>query len=217
MPFFSPPVAWVPASVSAFPVIAATNTSASSAAQASPHTVNLPTGIVSGDLLIMVFMLGNTNTITTPTGWTQIFNTLATVRLAAYYRIADGTEGASVSVVIGGSGRSAHCTYRISGYAGTPESGTSTSGSSVSADPPTLSPSWASAKTMWLAVMGVNSATIPTAAPTNYTNLIAYAGASGGVSVGSGRRELETATEDPGAFTNANANWVANVIAIRPA
>src|SRR5215472_3753213 len=57
----------------AFPVVAATNTSAVSS-NATSHTVNLPSGITSGDLLLIFFgdSLNGGASTTTITGWTGL-------------------------------------------------------------------------------------------------------------------------------------------------
>ena len=83
-----------------FPTVAATNTSSS--APATSHTVSLPTGIVSGDLLIVTFA-SNANAITHswPAGWTELYDqTSGTMSGSAAYRRADGTEGGTITVTV---------------------------------------------------------------------------------------------------------------------
>lgn len=82
-------------------------------ATATPVTVNIPSGTVSGDLLL-AFIGGTATTapptFTTPTGWTVGVATVSVTGAAngtacvCYYRIATGTEGASQAFAFGGSG-----------------------------------------------------------------------------------------------------------------
>jgi hypothetical protein len=103
-----------------------------------------------------------------------------------------------------------------------PESAPAEATGSTAPNPPSLTPSWGAADTLWLAVTGWSEGTITASAfPTNYTNTgqngTGVAG-SEGVSIGWGFRELNAASEDPGTFTlGSAANWVAFTIAIRPA
>lgn len=69
------------------------------------HTCAIPTGVASLDVLIMS-VLAYTNTgvpLSTPTGWTRINHhagagTVAGYNFALYSRIADGTEGSTVTL-----------------------------------------------------------------------------------------------------------------------
>ena len=57
----------------AFPVVQAINTS-SEPINTANHTVNLPSSISSGDLLIVFFSCDANETVTWPGGWTSIFH-----------------------------------------------------------------------------------------------------------------------------------------------
>jgi hypothetical protein len=204
-----------------FPVVQATNTSANTSVVTS-HTVSLPAGIVSGDLLLILFGLQTAGTITTPTGWTALFNILwdsSDKRLAAFYRTADGTEGSSVSITTSSTSKSAHNSYRISGQSRAPEATTAIM--TDHPNPPSLSPAGGSKKILWLAVGTYRAGTTVSTYPTNYTNGIdVQTGAtfSGDTGVASARRSLEAASEDPSAFTLAAASTAcaAATIAIKP-
>jgi hypothetical protein len=83
---------------------------ASAGGTASPHSVNTPAGVVSGDLLVCVleYATGAGTNHVTATGWTELNwrdQVAATGRtdLVAMGRISDGTEGASVAFTVAGT------------------------------------------------------------------------------------------------------------------
>lgn len=192
--------------------------------------VNMPATVNSGDLLIAIVSVRNAGTWTKPSGW----NDIATLSQAGggsvgktngFYKIADGTEDggtATWTASVGTSG--AWQVIRITNWHGTtpPEAATA-SGDATSANPPSLTPSWGAADTLWLAIAGhaAASAAAFTAAPTNYLGFANNGASSGGaaVSIASCYRELNATSEDPGTFTAGGSNrwWAAGTIAIRPA
>ena len=207
----------------AFPTVAATN-GGNVTADSTSHTVNLPGGISAGDLLIAIFAVDDTPTITWPAGWTQLaedVGALSEVTASIYYREADGTEGASITVTTDVSEGSAHTTYRITDWHGTsaPEISAVSSDATSTPDPNSLSPSWGAEDTLWLAVVCYwpGSRTV-SSYPTNYTDGINDRwSSSSGTGVGSGRRELNSSSEDPGTFTlSASARNASYVIGVRP-
>jgi hypothetical protein len=113
--------------------------------------------------------------------------------------------------------------YRISGqFNAAPEAATAT-GNTASADPPSLTPSWGSTSTLWLAVAGDIVATqgLPSA-PASYDGRIVRENDGGGgsnvVRLASARRSLLAATENPAAWTlPGSGQWAAATIAVRPA
>jgi hypothetical protein len=157
-------------------------------------------------------------TISTPSGWTQLFTTADTAggggyRMAGFYKVASGSEGSTVSVTTSVSTNGRHIAYRITGYQGTPECGTTANGSGTTANPPSLSPSWSTADTLWIALASQNGGAF-SASPTNYANP-----ADSGTNflrMRSADRSLNAATEDHGTFTHVNGTWLAQTNAIRP-
>src|SRR3990172_7113539 len=103
----------------AFPTVQTTNTSVDNTATMS-HTVNLPSGIVSGNLLIVVagFKGGSNTVVSWPGGWTGGLNKDqgTNVKIAAAWRQADGTEGATITVGTNNNVKSSHLSYRITGH-----------------------------------------------------------------------------------------------------
>lgn len=183
----------------------------------SSLTINLPSSISAGDLLIIALSIKDNARILTnvPSGFTRI----GTVQghnsggeSAVFYKSAAGSEGATVAMTLGGSSTGGTVSLRITGWTGTPEK---TSGSTL--DPPSLTPSWGSAATLWLAVGGVGYATEPAITfPTNYTtdnNQSANSYAS------IGWRLNTAASEDPGTFGQSGGTSVTTssfTVGIRP-
>lgn len=203
----------------AFPQVAAVN-GGNDTVNRTDHTVNLPAGIQAGDLLLVFFASDGNPTITFPEGWTELFDKLSAleVRLVVWYRVADGEEGATITVTTSNIQMTAHTSYRITGYSGVPECGDATTGNSTTPDPPSLTPSWGAKDTLWFAVCGYDANKTVTAYPTDYTNgRNDFADSLWGCGVGSARRELNAESENPNVFTiSASEQWVANTIAIQP-
>jgi len=202
-----------------FPIVAGVN-GGKNETDSTSHTVNLPSGISVGDLLIVFFVSDGNPTITFPSGWTQLFNVNngSVVRFGAWYRIADGTEGSTINVTTSASEQSAHISYRIINYSGVPEAGTATTGFSSLPDPPTLTPSWGAKNTLWISAVGYDYYYTVSEYPTNYVGgRNDFANTTGGVGVGTAWRKLNASSEDPDVFNiSANDQWVANVVAIAP-
>jgi hypothetical protein len=207
------------------PVVEATATSSTETA-GTTHTVALPTGILSGDLLVAGFAVdGNQRqvTVTWPAGWAELFDLMNDDNFAVEaecggsiaYRVADGTEGSSITVTTSESETSAHTVYRISG-AGTPEFAPARSLTTpdASPDPPELTYSGGSGNHLWLAWSFSDDLDAVTGFPTDYTDGITVsAGSSGACTIGSARRKLAAATDNPGVFTlAATEEWVAATV-----
>jgi hypothetical protein len=198
----------------AFPAVGATATSTQ--ASGTSHTVTLPTGIAAGHLLVAIFGLRLATTVTWPAGWTPI--STANLYYVAY-RVADGGEGASITVTTSAARTSAHHVYRITGqHSAAPEIA---SADSATVNPPSLTPSWGADDTLWLAsglILPDDVDTDFTAAPASFTNLLDVVDASFVVHLGSARRAVNAASLDPAAFGTVGTFAVAKAatIAIRP-
>lgn len=205
----------------AFPQVAAVN-GGNNNSDSTEHTVNLPSGIQVGDLLLVFFVSDSYPTETFPEGWTELFDMWngTTVRFWCYYRVADGTEGSSITVQTSTEQRTAHTSYRITDYTGTPEASSSTGDESANPDPASLSPSWGAEDTLWLGACGYDDGRQEiTAYPANYTDgRNDFADHVAGCGLGTARRELNAASEDPGAFTLefSNKKWIAYTVAVQP-
>lgn len=208
----------------AFPSVGATNTGSLTTLGNEFYDVPLPPGIQAGNLLIIAVTLrvSSARTTSTPSGWSPLYTTAGSTDLrrhSAYYRVADGTEGGTVRVSASGDARWGTVSYRVSSFSGTPEASSASLGSSSTPNSPSLSPSWGSAKTLWLAIIGqmpTSEGGSVSSYPSGYTGGIF--GASGGsiALTASAHRQLEASSEDPGAFSMpSSANWVAYTVAVR--
>jgi hypothetical protein len=176
---------------------------------------------VSGELLLAIFVEVGAVDAMTVSGWQTVFTSSATVggsrRLNVYRKISDGTE-TDVSAVLTGTPRDGEAiVMRFQNWSGSLAD--IVAGSAVNntsnANPPTLTPGYTD-DTMWWAIAGGTSTASASAYPTNYADnqetYLGSAGTSVGIAIAS--RNLNTATQDPGAFTWA-AVTMANTLAIR--
>ena len=191
--------------------------------QQTTHTVYLPEGITSGDLLLVFFGAKTDTSISFPGGWTPLFNEqqAGQVRFGCWYKIADGTESSTIIATTGTAVRTAHISYRISNYSGLPQA-SAAKGFHNAGIPPSLSPVWGEKMTLWIAATCYNEGFREILAyPTGYLNGLNQRGLSGGESVGvaTAWRILTAANEDPGTFVLDNVvsiDWVAATVAICP-
>jgi hypothetical protein len=213
----------------AFPTVAATNNS-SSAVNATTHTVNLPTGIAAGNLLLVFFSNDGSATasVTTPaSGWTELFTQPVlsdTARLTVFYRFADGAEASTITVTTSASEQASHASYRITGAHASEvpaSSSTRPAGSNANPDPPSLNPaSWGTEDTLWIASCAWDGTPTGSAYPSGYSGsqITVDPSASGGAGLMVAAKNNAADTEDPGSFTmSANEQWASATIAVRPA
>lgn len=195
----------------------------STASQAVPYPTGVAGGIQANDILLVVGGIDEAAAGTTVSNWngfTQLFWTDITTNVgaggAAWIR-ASGGETGTITFTTSAAERADFIMYCIRGAHTTtaPAVGTTATASSTNPDPPALTPSWGAEDTLWWAVTVVDI-TVPSAAPTNYTNLDTATSTSG-VTVATARRELNAASENPGVFTMATDQWLANTIGVRPA
>lgn len=203
----------------AYPVVAAVN-GGNDIADDTDHTVNLPADISADDLLLVFFASDDVPTITLPEGWTELFQTASGiyVKFGAWYRIADGEEGATITATTSNAQRTAHTSYRITGYTGTPEVGTPAVEVTSTPNPPSLTPTWGAQETLWFAACGYDWNRTVSEYPADYTDgRNDFSNRSAGCGIGIARRELNAVSEDPGTFTiSAIDECVSNTVAIQP-
>lgn len=201
----------------AAPVIAATNTATN--VSGTSHTANLPASIVAGNLLVAVFGGSAAATLTWPAGWTQFLTGGATgATLNAAYRRANGTETSTITVTSGATSITSQIkTYRITGtelFA--PVGGTNvTISSSATADPPSLTPSWGTMDTLWIATSFASTQTVVNTYPTSFTSGAVIINGSTGLATCNFASTVSVL--DPAAFTWAGTGRKnTNTIAIKP-
>ena len=184
----------------------------------STVTVTLPGSIVSGNLLVAIVSEEQARTATWPAGWTELLDYAPGASgLHVGYRVADGAEGASITVTLSSTAAAASSlVYKISGAGSTIYGGTAT-GTSATPDPPSLSPAPGYKKYLWLSVVsGRDALTSIDTYPANYTNGQKLETADGfGAFLGVAERLSTASSDDPGTFgVGASAEWYAATIAI---
>ena len=208
----------------AFPQIAG---SALSQAGSATPSYSLPAGVAAGDLVFaFIFrdVTANDPTITWPGSW-QPLEAYAGTHFAVYigYLVASGGE-TTVQPTFPISERGMAIAVRIAAadWHGTtpPEISTVVDGASANPDPGSLAPSWGAEDSLWIVVAGADSFGLvaPTAYPANYNDnqLSQHTQTSSGHGA-IATRELNAASEDPGAFTlGISESWGAWTIAVRP-
>jgi hypothetical protein len=181
----------------------------------SAFVANLPSGIVAGDLLLIVatFRGAAARTATAPAGWSTAYNAVGDGnirRACVFYRVADGSEGSSVTIALSNACTCGSIAYRITGGSSVLSSTVAT-GASTSPNPPSLT----GPASLWLAVSHAvyTSATDPTP-PAGYTNETVLNASNQHVTAVA-VKQATLASDDPGAFTlPGSASWAAAVAAI---
>lgn len=214
----------------ASPVVASVTESATTSAGTS-HVVTLPGTIAVGDLLLVVLDKGSTAaTINALAGWTELLDENVANGLYIAYRIADGSEGASITLTSSASTRSAQMVYRITGHdpATAPEIGFTATGTSASPNPPPLTPAGGSKDYLFIAIVGMageeaDDDTWGNTSPTNYTPspprqiACGVAGTNLGGLLLAAEHAVTGTTDDPDTFgVDVSAAWRSQTIAVYP-
>lgn len=189
---------------------------------ASTVTITLPT-TANGDLLVLVLgRNGSARTVIMPSPWVDsVASAASDCDTRAFYRTCDGSEsGTTISITFsGGAARGLmYSIFRFSAgsWSGAPEAIRSSVATSDSPNPPSLSPSWGSAKTFWIAACTCRQGGLPVGYPFTDGQATQQIGASDGFA--SCWTQQEGASLDPGTFSlSASASNTAATIAIRPA
>lgn len=220
----TPTVTLINATEGDFPVVEG-STNSGQGASGTSVTVDLPSGIVAGELLLVyVGSDGPQTDIAFPAGWTRVNFTEHTNSDGAQalgYRVADGNEGANITVTLNSSRPTTHISHRLTNFRNptiqAPEVAVAQSGVETNTpDPPNLVPTGGSKDYLWFAFGTEFSGNDFTAIPSSYTN--SQLAASGTSSAGGGQRELFASSENPGTFTlAAGADWQTMTVAIHPA
>jgi hypothetical protein len=201
-----------------FVTILDTANSPDDSGNAQNHVITMPSGIDAGEFLITFFTVdGNNSCSTSNSNWQEIADvaSTSTVTYCIYWKRAEG--GDSLTVTVTAFEQSTAITVLTSAIdPGIDPTVTCTTGSSANADPPNHNPGVARDWT-WIASAGIDLGTVPTAAPTNYTNLITEQSVDSAASTGIARRQLNASAENPGTFTSSNEQWVGCMVSIPPA
>jgi hypothetical protein len=168
----------------------------------SGHSVSLPAGTSSGDMLVMVVRASSPATISTPTDWSLVSSRTDTSFTYIFSKVSDGTEGATVTVTASQPSFLTAIVYRISGWTEGVEA--TFAGSNVN-DPPSQTASWGSKRNLFIAVLTNNrSDSSVGTAPADYENLISVAQTPATqpsrVRVSTASRFIVSDNNDPGSF-----------------
>ena len=207
----------------AFPTVAAIGSPRNTGGTSTTsHPVPYPTGITAGQLLLCIAGIDGVTGTPAISGFTVLINTTgSSERLWVAYKIATGSESGNATLTTASEQVTAEI-WRITNWHGTtpPEATATTGATSANGNPPSLTPSWGSEDTLWVATVAVNGGPDPlTAYPTGFTDNQNNFSTGGSGAAGHGRatRNEAIATKDPGTFTHTSQTWVAGTIAIRPA
>lgn len=210
----------------AFPTIVTSAESIDGTNQ-TDHVVDLPSGIVSGDLLVAYVAFDGNDSIAWPGGWNEIFDAKNSTNngIAVAWRDADGLEDATITVTTPTSEQTAHVVYRISGAeAGAtqvPEITSGATGNSANPDSTSLPPTGGAKDYLWTSAFGIDSNRTVSTYPTNYTlgqhDIVSSDSGANATSIGTSSRNLNAASEDPGQYVVSSLDyWIAVTVAVHP-
>lgn len=212
-----------------FPSVVTTN-NGNSGGNGTSITVNLPSGVGTGDLMITcVTWDGAPTSINWPSSggaWTSLYSTSCPSSAclhACRYRVATGSE-TSYGISWTGSEGSSYVVYRIEGHSASttaPQIGTSATGTDANPNPPTsASPSGGTQDYLFIVAYGWDGNNSHTTYPTNYaSNQVTDRWANaGGAGTAIASRNLNTSsTENPGTATiSGSDDWVAQTMIVHP-
>lgn len=194
---------------------------------AASHDLNMPAGIVSGDLLVAVVGWGSGNSgadNSSLSGFTKLDETVESndVGGAVFYRHADGTEGSTATFSGDSNDEVAAVVARIDGHEadGTPDistGATSSSSGSAAPNPGSVSVTGGSADCLLLEAFALDQAQSISSYSTGYSEVDSVQESTSEVHCAVGSRTATVSSEDPDAATASESNqWVAWTIAVRP-
>lgn len=198
-------------------------------ANTTSHTVALPSGIVAGERLLIFFGRDGGGTVTPPSGWASVVAVNSPgpdAGLAVLERIADGSEGGSVTVTTSASEKSESWAIRLSGaHASTAAEGTAQGNAQTTAPPiPSHSLAGWSGDALWFIVLvsdlSSNAGVLANATPYPFAPRHQQSGAatdSCTLFVASWFGTAAVPHAPPSARMNTNEQTATALLAIRPA
>jgi len=200
---------------SIFPSVTATNTGGTGSV--TSYAIPLPSGLSSGDLLLIFITTFSDSAISNLNGTTNLYSQLNNADSHCLYKTATGSEGSTLTITMSTSEFWGTNTFRIAAgtWQGTPEFATAT-GTFSSADPPSLSPSWGTAKTLWIASAHSKAGTV-TGVPTGgYSSLIVGQDGDGDSGCGSAWIHSQVSSLDPGTMSlESSTTWISSTVAVQ--
>lgn len=212
----------------AFPQVLNRSASAISTLE-TDHAFSLPATVLVNELLLfnVHFTMNSSTTITTPSGWTLVYNlngiTGSNTRTLLFKRKADGTEGGTTVNFVTNVARSGCAqSYRIGGWGGNLTSDVVTATDTSGADnSPTLVSGFGAVDTLWIIVCS-SSGTSTITPPAAYSANNLFTNYDGGTLQFEGRmcsshREVNAASETPGNYSGGpTGSWNKATIAVAP-
>lgn len=184
------------------------------------HAVNLPGSIAAGDVLVGVVRCPAGTTITWPAGWEELQQSAADASdddQSIAIRVADGTEGATITVTLGTARILVGIVWRITGGVGVSLSAIAV-GSATQPDSPNFAALTTARDVLWLSLGGCDDSETLTSGPTSYANATlqgSTATGAAGCTVFGASRALNAASENPGAWTLGSTSiWMTWTVAI---
>lgn len=183
------------------------------------HDVVIPSGVASGDLLLLLISLDGNTTITAGlSAWTLVQGSASGSGASGYIykKTADGTE-TNFTYTTNASERSISRCLRINNVGSAPTiTSAIATGTSETPDPPNVDSGNAATK-LWLAFCAMDKSVNNLVYPSTFTdNRFTANNGSSGALLGMATLRSGTQTINPGAFnTNQNEEWVAITLAIQ--
>lgn len=204
-----------------FPTDAARAVTDTGGSNTTTPAFTTPSGIVAGQLLLLAWRAGGAvAAITDNAGFTQLVLSSADGTDDDYYvgyKVADGTEGASVVFTVTSGRRFAGVMHRIED-GGTPTIGTVGVGSGTLVNPALYDPA-ATSPGLWLAIGSTEGPVTVSSFPDDFSNGAQENVSTGteGASIMAASRQLAVSKLNPGGFTiSVNSNGHMHAIVFVP-
>lgn len=191
----------------AYPVVQARAIGTTPGTAVTSHPITLPSGIVAGELLFVIFAFNSASssvTASAPSDWTHSTGVTTTSGYsnAVFYKYASGSD--SLTVTTTAAEQSSHVSLRISGAAAPWRGSIKTSvGSHPDPNPATLPYMNLGLQTLWLVAYSMVGGNPSTTAPSGYTTNYTKSPGTGTdcASAATAERTSTSATENPGGFS----------------
>jgi hypothetical protein len=178
--------------------------------------VAMPATVAAGDLLL-VLAARNGGAVGTGSGFTSLGSGANTINLHVFYKVAVGNEGGT-TVSFANCGVAQVYRFLAANYSGIPTISTAATGTSTAADPTAVTPPAGRFLSLAVAAIVGDLTVNVTASPSGYSTIDnrqqGVGSDAAGASIGSAYLVDSGTTENPTAFTNGSAAWVAFVVAI---
>jgi hypothetical protein len=204
---------------------------------ATTHAVTYGVTVSANCLAIMAGRVAAVGAVSLPAGWTLVSQDSSDasddVTFWGYKSTRTaGTEGGTTVTVTHGSAKMCAFIFVLAGAADPatrpPEASAYSIGTTTSGDPPIVTPTGGAKDYLWIALCGYDGEPTSTASPPGsyvYSNNESNSGTGGAVATNSNlayaMRQLNAASEDPGAFSIAvgtpATGWTAFTLAVHPA